>query len=111
MEVYWNFLALKSAKWKLIWKSPCWNFIIARNTTFVNTKREVFAKNLQLYFCKLSERWSLVIRSDFLSFVSKKQDFLCKIHIFFLFVHLCELTKAFCNGIIKWVELYEIVIC
>ena len=88
MEVYWNFLALKSAKWKPIWKSPCWNFIIARNSVFVNTKREVFAENLQLYFCKLSERWSLVVRSDFLllSFVSKKQDFCAKYTFFFFFV-------------------------
>ena len=46
MEVYWNFLALKSAKWKPIWKSPCWNFIIARNSVFANTRRKVVAKRL-----------------------------------------------------------------
>ena len=38
---------MKSAKWKPIWKSPLWNFIIARISVFVNTKRKVFAQMLR----------------------------------------------------------------
>ena len=79
------------------------DIIIAQNPLFANAKREVFAKNLQLYFCKLSERWSPVLGSDFLflSFVSEKQYFCAKCtFFFFLFVHLCELTNAICDGII-----------
>jgi hypothetical protein len=43
MGFLWNFSFLKIAKWKPIWKSPLWNFIIARNSLFANAKREVFA--------------------------------------------------------------------
>ena len=47
MEHLWNFSISQIAKWKPIWKSPLWNFIIARNPLFANAKREVFAKNLR----------------------------------------------------------------
>ena len=35
-------------KWKPIWQSPYWNFIMARNMDFANRVREVFAELLQL---------------------------------------------------------------
>ena len=47
MEHLWNFPLSKIAKWKPIWNSPLWNFIIAQNPLFANAKREVFSENLQ----------------------------------------------------------------
>jgi hypothetical protein len=49
MEHLWNFPFFKIAKWKPIWKSPLWNFIIAQTPVFVNAKREVFAQILQFW--------------------------------------------------------------
>jgi hypothetical protein len=48
MELLWKFGALALAKWKLKWKSPLWNFIIARKTDFANAKREEFAEMLRI---------------------------------------------------------------
>ena len=49
MGFLWNLPFLKIAKWKPIWKPPLWNFIIARNSVFVNTKRKVFAQMLRFW--------------------------------------------------------------
>jgi hypothetical protein len=49
MGFLWNLPFLKIAKWKPIWNSPLWNFIIARNPLFANAKREVFAQMLRFW--------------------------------------------------------------
>ena len=51
MEVLWNFRTLKIEKWKPLWKSPYWNFMISQNKDFANTKRETFAEGLRFLLC------------------------------------------------------------
>jgi hypothetical protein len=49
MGFLWNFPLSKIAKWKPIWKSSLWNFIIALTPLFANAKREVFAQMLRFW--------------------------------------------------------------